>query len=314
MNSQKIVIGVVKNETGKVLVSQRPEGSYLPGFWEFPGGKLEQGETFKHALRRELCEEIGIQVGCNYKLIEFKHQYDDRQLHFQVYIVLLNNTEAVANEKQKIKWVDQHKLSELNFPPANQSILDALDFPRAYMIADYAVFGKELTDIVRGQISHGIKLVQFRAPLLEKKQYISIAKELAHLCKDQNAKFIVNCDLDWSSDIKADGVHLNSQRLKSLYSEINTGANLNIYSTSCHSEQEIEYANELKVKATLIGPVQNTQSHPNSSPLGWVRFSQLCSRANMPVYAIGGVGIKDIPNALVRGAQGVAGIRDFMAN
>jgi 8-oxo-dGTP diphosphatase len=160
----------------------------------------------------------------------------------------------------------------------------------------------------------GIAQIQFRAPSLDKDSYIQIANDLYALCRKYNSRLVVNCNLDWCQHIQTVDIHLNSQRLKDLFNSGMSSADIDIYSASCHSSQEIGYANALNIGAVLIGPVQHTLSHSEGKPLGWPGFSKLCGQSNRPVYAVGGLGKNELATALVNGAQGIAGIRDFMTN
>jgi 8-oxo-dGTP diphosphatase len=311
MQHQKIAIGVIINEAGKILVSKRKNNVHLPEVWEFPGGKLEAGESFKQALRREIYEEVGVKVRQCKKIIDFNYSYDDRHLYFQAFTVHIHSDQVTAKEQQKIMWLDQGDLSQIDFPAANQSILNAINLPHSYLIADYSVFGNKLFDTVRANLAKGISQLQFRAPSINKEEYLLMANELYELCHRHNARLILNCDVDWYRHACADGLHLSSQRLKKFYNAGADLADIEIYSASCHSLGEVDYANALSVSTILIGPVLHTHSHPWGRPLGWPGFSSLCAHANMPVYAIGGLGKNDIQTALVNGAQGIAGIRDF---
>ncbi|MEM7304319.1 MAG: 8-oxo-dGTP diphosphatase MutT, partial [Pseudomonadota bacterium] len=255
---QKIVIAVVKNEVEKILVSRRKEDVDFPGFMEFPGGKVEAGESFKQALRRELYEEIGLQLGISHRLIEFNYKYDDSNIEFQVFFVSADTNKVIAKEAQELLWVNQHELNQLNFPPANRTIIDSINLPQAYMVADYSVFGESIVDDVKKNIESGISQIQFRGPSLDKQAYISIANTLSELCRKHNTRLIVNCDPTWSVDIKADNFHLNSPRLRHAYQNGIDLAKHKIFSASCHNEEEIEFANSLGVRAILIGPIQFT--------------------------------------------------------
>ena len=306
-----IAIGVIENSQGQVLVAKRPEGVHLEGCWEFPGGKVESQESFKMALRRELAEEVGINIGATTKLIEFQHQYEDRHLHFQVFKVLNFIGEVRAKEAQPLQWVDRSKLNTLNFPTANKAILDALAMPQQYMIADQEVFKRNIFSVVQTQLRAGVSLIQYRASKTKKVDYISVAKDLRDLCAQHDAMLVCNCDLAWADDIKPHGIHLNSKRLAEAHSQDKINARDKYFSASCHTDVEVRMANQLGVKCVLIGPVEYTQSHPQARSLGWNSFSQLCFQANMPVYALGGLMVSDVQNAIVHGGQGMAGIRAF---
>ena len=311
MHFQAIAIGIIRNEQGKILVTQRNKDAHLPNVWEFPGGKLEAGESFKQGLRREIHEEVGVNVRQCAKLIDFNYAYEDRELSFQVFTVIVHSNEVHIPGQQNIAWVDPQDLSQLDFPSANQIIINAINLPQSYMIADLSVLGDHLLEKVKINLENGVSLIQFRAPSINKEQYLAIADELCDLCHQKNARLILNGELDWFRNSSADGIHLNSQRLAALHNAGQRPVDGEIYSASCHTTEELEYANSLGVRTAIIGPVLQTPSHPQSRPLGWPQFSRLCTHANIPVYAIGGLGKKELQTAQVNGAHGIAGIRDF---
>ena len=113
-------------------------------------------------------------------------------------------------------------------------------------------------------------------------------------------------------DAGADGVHLNSRRLRDVWHQPSQYKQLAFFSASCHNEKEVAMANEIGVRCILIGPVNQTQSHIDCQTIGWSRFSELCFIANSPVYALGGMALSDHHNARVHGAQGIAAIRAFI--
>jgi 8-oxo-dGTP diphosphatase len=312
MNRQRICVGVIENYQQQVLVGKRKQGAHLQGCWEFPGGKLESHESFKMALRRELYEELGIHAHSLSKLIELQHSYEDRQLHFQIFKVTGFSGQIRSAESQALQWVSNSQLAALNFPAANSAMLDALSMPALYMIADQTVLKDQLISIVRKQLNTGIPLIQYRANNENKQSYIANARQLKDLCSAAGAKLICNCDLAWGVEIGADGSHLNSQRLREVLSLPSEYSQPEFFSASCHSEEEVEMANEVGVRCILLGPVNQTKSHSNASAIGWSRFSQLCFLANCPVYALGGMSLADVQNARVHGAQGIAAIRAFM--
>lgn len=308
---QRIAIGVIENSQQQVLVGKRKLGTHLEGYWEFPGGKVAPHESFKIALRRELFEELGIQIHCMSKLIEFKHQYVDRKLHFQIFKVTGFEGKVKSAEDQELQWVKHSELASLNFPAANKAILDAMNLPRCYMIADQDTLKEQLTSTVMRQLESGISLIQFRARNASKQSYITKAKQLREMCAQFGAQLISNCDLDWVEEINPHGIHLNSARLHEISRGL-SGDNLEIFSSSCHSDDEVDMANMLGVRCLLIGAVNKTHSHNDANTLGWSRFGKLCFKANSPVYALGGMSLDDQQNAKVHGAQGIAAIRAFV--
>ena len=312
MQAQSIAVGIVINQHQQVLISKRRASQHLSGCWEFPGGKVEKDESFKSAMRRELLEEIGICVETAIKLVDIQHSYQDRQLHLQFFKVLKFSGEVSACENQLVRWVELDELKTIQFPPANQAVIDALILPTRYMIADENFFKKSLASSVRKQLERGVRIIQHRAIESSSKQaYLKNAAVLKEMCDAYNAYYVINCPFEWLDDIKSNYIHLTSKLLRERYSRKDALLNRELFSVSCHDEDEVNMANELNARCVLIGAVNRTNSHPNRTALGWKRFSQLCFYSNAPVYALGGMSLDDHQYALLHGAQGIAAIRAF---
>jgi 8-oxo-dGTP diphosphatase len=82
-----VVAGVLRDPVGRVLISQRPAGKHMAGYWEFPGGKVAPGESAEQALARELTEEIGVSVRHCHPLLQLRHDYPDRVIELEVFLV-----------------------------------------------------------------------------------------------------------------------------------------------------------------------------------------------------------------------------------
>jgi 8-oxo-dGTP diphosphatase len=121
-----VVIGIVRDADGRVLIAQRPAGRHLGGLWEFPGGKIESGESVQQALARELHEEIGIDVQRCAPLCEIVQDYGDRAVHLSVREVSAFSGEAVGREGQPLLWVEAGRLSDWPMPAANADIIKIL--------------------------------------------------------------------------------------------------------------------------------------------------------------------------------------------
>jgi len=113
---------------GRVLIAQRPEGKSMAGLWEFPGGKVEPGETPEHALIRELQEEIGIDVteNCLAPFTFASHRYDDLHLLMPLYVCRVWDGAVVAREGQTLKWVRALDLKDYPMPPADIPLIAML--------------------------------------------------------------------------------------------------------------------------------------------------------------------------------------------
>lgn len=126
VKSVLIAAGIIRNSAGEIFITQRPADTHMAGKWEFPGGKLEEGEAPEQALERELQEEIGIQI-TDYQLFDkIVYSLPDRELTIWFYIVSGWQGEPWGKEGQLGHWVRQESLIASEFPPANVSIVERL--------------------------------------------------------------------------------------------------------------------------------------------------------------------------------------------
>jgi 8-oxo-dGTP diphosphatase len=122
-----VAVGVVINAAQQILVSQRLPHLHQGGLWEFPGGKIEPGESVQQALVRELAEELGVQVLRSEPLIEISHDYSDKSVLLDVWCVDAFDGQPHGREGQRWQWIDRAGLIELEFPAANEPIIAAID-------------------------------------------------------------------------------------------------------------------------------------------------------------------------------------------
>jgi len=115
-----------QNDSNKILIAKRPDHVYKGGLWEFPGGKVEQGEHVFEALARELEEELAIFVLQAEPLIKIQHDYPEKSVLLDVWKVTEFSGNAKGNEGQAIDWVSVDQLNEYSFPEANNVIIDEL--------------------------------------------------------------------------------------------------------------------------------------------------------------------------------------------
>lgn len=126
MKRIEVAVGVVFDEAGKVLVGQRVVKDRYYQKWEFPGGKLEAGESVQQALAREFQEETGINISTSEPLMLVEHDYPDRHVRLHVRTINSFSGEVSALEGQALKWVFVSELGQLDFLQGNQVILDKL--------------------------------------------------------------------------------------------------------------------------------------------------------------------------------------------
>jgi 8-oxo-dGTP diphosphatase len=121
-----VAAAILIRPDGAVLLAQRPPGKVYPGYWEFPGGKLEPGEAPRHALERELAEELGIVVVSAEPFLEVSHAYPDRQVQLDVWAVAAYTGEPKPREGQPLRWVTVEELADTGLLAADRPIVAAL--------------------------------------------------------------------------------------------------------------------------------------------------------------------------------------------
>jgi 8-oxo-dGTP diphosphatase len=123
-----VVACALVDADGRVLIAQRPQGKQLAGLWEFPGGKVEPGETPEECLVRELREEIGIEtkIACLAPLTFASHSYDDFHLLMPLYVCRRFEGIAVPREGQTLKWVRPRQMRDYPMPPADAPLIPFL--------------------------------------------------------------------------------------------------------------------------------------------------------------------------------------------
>jgi len=126
MQPLRVAVGVVFGREGRLMIARRAQDRHQGGLWEFPGGKVEAGETARDALSRELREELGIGVISASAMLEVSFDYPDRRVVLEVFRVDSYSGEARANEGQPLRWVLPSELGEYSFPEANRPIIAAL--------------------------------------------------------------------------------------------------------------------------------------------------------------------------------------------
>jgi mutator protein MutT len=111
---------------GRLLIAKRPEGSHLAGFWEFPGGKQEKGETLKECLRREIREELGIEIKPQKRIFSIDYEYESKAISLHVFQCCLMSGNPEPLECASVKWVHPRDLVRYRFPPPDQAIIKFL--------------------------------------------------------------------------------------------------------------------------------------------------------------------------------------------
>lgn len=308
-----VMAGVILDAHGRVLLAQRPPGKHLAGLWEFPGGKLEEGELPAAGLARELREELGIDVAAESQpLIRVPWRYGDRLLLLDAWILRQWQGEPVSLERQALQWCEPAAVDLEILAPADRPILRALQLPARYPItpADVAPEAFDEWHERLSQALHaGERLILLRFPRWAPQRVRDLARALLPLAHSKAAQLMLSEDLEGAKELgHGVGVQLKARQLMAMDSRPLPWNQC--VGASCHDDDELIRAAAVADFATL-SPVAVTATHPDQAPLGWDSFRNMVDAAALPVYALGGMRDEDIATARGTGGQGVAGIRGF---
>ena len=307
-----VAVGVIVNDDGKILIAKRALSAHQGGLWEFPGGKVDAGETVQQALVRELREELAIEVLTSKPLIQIRHHYPDKSVLLDVHKITQFTGEPRGNEGQPVLWVDAKKLYDFEFPAANHPIITAINLPPTYMVTGDFQDDDDFSVRLDRALAAGIGAVQLRIKNFDLKRHQTLFEIALSSVNKASTRLIINTTPATFLQILSDfaisniGLHLNAKQAAALNKRPIDGHIL--LGVSCHNEQEVSHAQKIGADYLLISPVLPTRSHPTVIPLGWNAFANLVELANVPVYALGGVGEAHLHEAQESGAQGVAGI------
>jgi 8-oxo-dGTP diphosphatase len=302
-----VVAAVLRDRRGRILLARRTAGRDLAGAWEFPGGKVEPGETPDAALARELEEELGIRIGASAPLIRVPQAYPGKRIVLDVRVVAAYEGTPHGREKQALAWTPPVKLATYPMPPADRPVVAALTQADRVLVtpepgADDAAF----VAAVVAAIDDGVRRVQLRAKSVDPARRAKLATMLHAHCRVAGAELLVNGDVELARRLGC-GVHLPAAQLRALEQRPLPAAQA--VSAACHDDDELRRAETLGLDFALLGPVAATPTHPDAEPLGWTRFARLREGVSLPIYALGGLGVDDLARAREHGAQGIAAIR-----
>lgn len=302
----RVAAAVLLRADGSFLLAQRPAGKAYAGYWEFPGGKLEAGESAHQALCRELREELGITVTRAHAWLTRTYTYTHATVQLQFFRVYAWNGEPCGMEGQQLCWQAPDHLTVDPILPANLPILRALALPSLYAISNAAELGD---DVFLARLEHalhnGLRLLQLREAHLPPPEMQAYTRRVVSLAHRHGARVLINSDIELARQTGADGVHLNSKQLMASQVRPDTG----LCSASCHCPEELAHAERLGLDFALLSPVLPTLSHPGAAPLGWAGCAAMLAGTGLPVYALGGLQRADIEIAQSHGAHGIALLR-----
>jgi len=298
-----VAAAVIVRPNGDVLLAQRPPGKPYAGYWEFPGGKLEAGETAAAALARELHEELGLAVrrATPWLTQEFVYPHAHVRLHF--FRVFRFDGQPHGHDGQAFAWQTPGRFTVAPLLPANTRVLAALALPPVYGITCAEDDGEDVfIERAAAALHAGLRMIQVRDRTWPEARRQALAQRLRTLAAPFAATLLYNGDAGVARALGMAGVHWTSA---ALHAASERPRDL-LVAASCHDERDLALATALDVDFAVLGPVRATVSHPDAVPLGFARFAALIRDTRLPVYALGGLTAADLDEAMDHGAHGVA--------
>ena len=302
----------------RVLLSKRLPGKHLADHWEFPGGRVEPGESRHAALARELHEELGITIEASQPWCSLTHAYPEKTVHLHIHRVSHFHGVPAGCEGQVIEWVAWRKVAHRPMPPADQALLKVFGMaPVAWVAppasdnndtsAALADWRRGLAEIKNTPWARQPWWLVWTMPVTDEraqaaaKQAIALAHRAGHrpLLAGSPAK---------AQALGASGVYLDQAAATRMAKR---PAGLEWVGVACDGAAGLASATALGADFATLSPLRRAQVSPERDGLGGAQFQALIASAGLPVLALGGVGWTDVSWARSLGAFGVAGIHSL---
>ena len=317
-----VAVAVVQRSDGLVLWGSRPEGKPYAGYWEFPGGKVEAGETVWQALVREIHEELGVTATAGGPWLVIEHDYPHAKVRLHFMRVWGFEGEPVPQEGQQVRWATLHPADPAIDPilPATLPLLTSLSLPEHMWLTQFQRFGVETGAIrLREALMHcGIRpIIQFREKKLSDTEQVAALRALLPVVTEFGLTLLVNSDCnsaihamsaqrERNSQVQW-GIHWTEHHLLGPdFEALRKAYEGRIQLASVHSAQSLSMAASFGLHGAVLGTVLPTASHPDGVTLGWGGFSDIACHTRIPVYSIGGMSMDSLQTAWQYGAHGIA--------
>ncbi|WP_178862946.1 Nudix family hydrolase [Thiomicrorhabdus cannonii] len=299
-----VAIGVLRKQD-KICLTQRQAHQHLADFWEFPGGKIEAGESVEAALEREFKEEIGVQTAAWKPVMVVPWRYEKVAVRLHVYETAQFEGEAHGKEGQALLWCAVDDLAKVNFPEANRGIVQALLLPDIYMSVGDFIDHEDALARFEKALQDGVRLAQLKAKGMDDAAFETLANDMAELAHLHGAKLLLNAEPAWLERVPlAAGIQLSSKQAGAYARRPISDDKL--LAVSVHDLSQAQAALQLQADFLTLSPIKATAAHPDLQALGWDGMAEMITQLPVPVYALGGMKMSDKEEAKAHGAQGVA--------
>ena len=301
-----VVAAIIRGADGCICLSKRADHKHQGGRWEFPGGKVESGETLGEALARELEEELAMIDSASTPFMTIAHQYDDIHVTLHFRDVYAWQGQPEGREGQPVQWFLPGALAGLHFPAANQPVVNAIRLPEQLVVAP--------EDISLRKLLSGIDRLDAERQGLYLRQWSDHAEvsTIVGRCHDKGVKVWLRAagarDMATAKALGVFALHFPGRVLAQLDER---PAFDGITSAAVHDMASRDKAVSLGLDMALMSPILPTPTHPGKPALGWLQAELLMKGTPLACYALGGVTPGDLASARDHGAVGIAGIRAF---
>ncbi len=308
----RVAVGVLQNAKQEVLVALRPAHSHQGGLWEFPGGKVEDGESVEQALRREFEEELSISVQDCHPLIQIRHAYSDKSVLLDVWRIESFSGIPQGREGQRIEWRALSRLKAADFPKANERIIRALSLPERIAITPDARDFDELREIINHQLSLKARLLYLRQQSVDEATYQEWFAWAAKQCAASGARLMyspVARMVDRARFTAMGALHLSAEQLLTI--DRRPVSPQQLFSASCRTRNELRKAEAVDADFVILPLSTEAGENKGPSSAAWKEFRSMADSVNVPVFAEGELRPEHRGISKIHGGFGIAGIAVF---
>jgi 8-oxo-dGTP diphosphatase len=299
----EVAVGILRSPDGRVLMAERTARQISPGYWEFPGGKIDPGESAAQAVVRELDEEIGIRASSVRAGMCYVHRFPLRRVRLHFFHIDAWTGSPHGREGQRVAWVDAAQPLVDPILPSCRRALQAIALPGIYGVlrAESSRQSRPFEEL-ESALQRGVRLFQLRAANLAPDQRIALARRAQSLAGGYGARVLLCGSALEARRAGMPGVHSTAEELRRLAAR----PPVDLWMASCHDGADLQRAEQLGADAVVLSPVLASGAHPDAAPIGWDGLRRLAAEAPIGVYAQGGMNQGMLGRAQQAGAIGIA--------